>query len=184
MAVRLWWLLRWLGHDSVAVLDGGLPMWVASGYPLDSADARRAPRTFVPRLRPELALSASEVDRIRSDPGWRVFDARAAERFRGQNETIDPTAGHIPGARSLPYVENLAPDGRFKSVEDLRSRLGEALSGAGAERAVCYCGSGITGAHDVLAFAHAGLGNARLYPGSWSEWITDPKRPVARGEDG
>lgn len=125
-------------------------------------------------------LTAEQVDRVRGDSGWRVLDARNADRFRGENETLDPVAGHIPGARSAPYADNLEPDGRFKSRDALRRRYLELLSGVPAERAVCYCGSGVTAAHDVLAVAHAGLGDARLYPGSWSEWIVDPTRPVGR----
>jgi thiosulfate/3-mercaptopyruvate sulfurtransferase len=108
-----------------------------------------------------------------------VLDARNADRYHGENETIDPVAGHIPGAVSAPYVENLEPDGRFRSTEELRRRYLGLLGGVAADRAGCYCGSGVTAAHDVLAMAHAGLGEARLYAGSWSEWITDPTRAVA-----
>jgi thiosulfate/3-mercaptopyruvate sulfurtransferase len=124
-------------------------------------------------------LSTEQVDRVRGDPAWRVLDARNADRFRGENETIDPVAGHIPGARSAPYADNLEPDGRFKSKDVLHRRYLKVLDGAPAARAVCYCGSGVTAAHDVLAMAHAGLGDAGLYAGSWSEWIVDPARPVA-----
>jgi thiosulfate/3-mercaptopyruvate sulfurtransferase len=179
MAARLWWLLRWLGHDAVAVLDGGWPLWQGSALPVRSGPESRAARAFVPRVRPHLLLSTEQVNQVRGDPAWRVLDARNADRFRGENETIDPVAGHIPGARSAPYADNLEPDGRLKSREILRRRYLEVLAGAPAERAVCYCGSGVTAAHDVLAMAHAGLGDARLYAGSWSEWIVDPARPVA-----
>jgi thiosulfate/3-mercaptopyruvate sulfurtransferase len=179
MAARLWWLLRWLGHDAVAVLDGGWPLWQSRGLPVRGGPESPAARQFVPLVRRELALTAAEVDGARTDPAWRVLDARNADRFRGENETIDPVAGHIPGARSAPYAENLAPDGRFKSKDWLRQRYLEVLGGVPAGRAVCYCGSGVTAAHDVLALAHAGLGDARLYAGSWSEWIVDPARPVA-----
>jgi thiosulfate/3-mercaptopyruvate sulfurtransferase len=183
MAARVWWLLRWLGHDRVAVLDGGWPAWVSAGNPVTQAIEHRAARRFIAHPRPELALSAEPVNRVRTDPSWRVFDARAADRFRGENETIDPTPGHIPGAHSLPYTQNIGPDGRLQSIAELRARLTRAMDGVPAERAVCYCGSGITAAHNVLAIAHAGLGDARLYPGSWSEWITDPDRPVAKGPE-
>jgi thiosulfate/3-mercaptopyruvate sulfurtransferase len=179
MAVRVWWLLRWLGHDAAAVLDGGWQAWQAKGLPVRSGPESRAARTFVPRVRPELVLTAEQVDRVRDDPAWRILDARNADRFRGENETIDPVAGHIPGARSAPYADNVEPDGRFKSKDILRRRYLEVLDGVPAERAVCYCGSGVTAAHDVLAMACAGLGDARLYAGSWSEWIVDPARPVA-----
>lgn len=179
MAARVWWLLRWLGHDAAAVLDGGWPLWQARGLPVRGGAESRVPRTFVPRVRGDLALTAEEVDRVRADPTWRVLDARNADRFRGENETIDPVAGHIPGAHSAPYALNLEPDGRFKPKDVLRRRYKEVLGGVPTERAVCYCGSGVTAAHDVLAMAHAGLGEAKLYPGSWSEWIVDPARPVA-----
>jgi thiosulfate/3-mercaptopyruvate sulfurtransferase len=179
MAARLWWLLRWLGHDAVAVLDGGWPLWQKRGLPVRSGLESRPARTFVPRVRPDLVLTAEQVDRIRGEPAWRVLDARDADRFRGENETIDPVAGHIPGARSAPYADNLEPDGRFQSKDVLRRRYLEVLDGVPAERAVCYCGSGVTAAHDVLAMGYAGLGEARLYAGSWSEWIVDPARSVA-----
>jgi thiosulfate/3-mercaptopyruvate sulfurtransferase len=178
MAGRLWWMLRWLGHDAVAILDGGWQAWVAAGYPANAGAEGRDPRTFVPRLRPELALSSDDVNRVRTDPAWRLLDARSAERFRGENETIDPVAGHIPGALSAPYAENLRPDGRFKSPEELRARYAGLIGPVPAERVVCYCGSGVTSVHNLLAMAHAGMGEGRLYPGSWSEWITRPERPT------
>jgi thiosulfate/3-mercaptopyruvate sulfurtransferase len=181
MAARLWWLLRWLGHDAAAVLDGGWLPWQVRGFPVRAGLERRAGRRFVPRERAELVWSATRVDQVRTDPAWRVLDARSADRYRGENETIDPVAGRIPGAVSAPYAENLAPDGRFKSKEDLRRRYLGLLDGVPADRAGCYCGSGVTAAHDVLAMAHAGLGQAKLYAGSWSEWITDPSRPLAAG---
>lgn len=180
MAARLWWLLRWLGHDAVAVLDGGWPLWLAQGFPVRAGVESRAARRFVARERPELVLSAEQVDQVRWDAAWRVLDARNADRFRGENETIDPVAGHIPGAVSAPYADNLEPDGRFKSQEALRGRYLGLLGGVPTERTGCYCGSGVTAAHDVLAMAHAGLGEAKLYAGSWSEWIVDPKRSVER----
>lgn len=183
MAARLWWLLRWLGHDAAAVLDGGWQAWRAAGHPARSGDEPRKPVPFRPRIRPELVVTAALVDETRLDPGWRVLDARAADRYRGENETIDPVAGHIPGAVSAPFGDNLDASGRFRSPEALRERYGEILRGVPAERVVSYCGSGVTAAHDLLAMAHAGLGDARLYPGSWSEWITDPRHAVATGEE-
>jgi thiosulfate/3-mercaptopyruvate sulfurtransferase len=180
MAVRLWWLLRWLGHDRVAVLDGGWQAWLAAGYPVSAGPEERTPRVFAPHLRADLVLDTVAVDRVRGDERWRVLDARTAERFRGESETIDPVAGHIPGAISAPYAENLNPTGHFRSREELRARYQAIMGSAPADHVVCYCGSGITSIHDILAMAHAGLGEARLYPGSWSEWITDPGRPTAR----
>lgn len=183
MAARLWWLLRWLGHEAaaVAVLDGGWPLWQAWGFPVRVGTESRAARKFVARERAESVLSAEHVDQIRTAPGWRVLDARHADRFRGENETIDPIAGRIPGAVSAPYADNLEPDGRFKSREELRRRYLGLLGRVPADRTGCYCGSGVTAAHDVLAMAYAGLGEAKLYAGSWSEWITDRSRPVAKG---
>lgn len=118
-----------------------------------------------------------------ADPNRRLLDARGSDRYRGQNETIDPVAGHIPGARSAPFVDNLDAEGRFRSPGALRRRYTELLDGVPPQHAAAYCGSGVTGAHDLLAMAHAGLDGGRLYAGSWSEWITDPSRPVATGEE-
>jgi len=182
-AARLWWLLRWLGHTAVAVLDGGWQAWEREGLPVRAGDEGRVRRDFRPRLRPEMVVDAQAVQRLLCDPDMRLLDARAADRFRGQNETLDPVAGHIPGALSAPYAENLGTDGRFKPPEELRTRYQALLAGQPAERVVLYCGSGVTANHDLLALMHAGLGEARLYAGSWSDWILDPSRPVATGED-
>lgn len=179
IAARLWWMLRWLGHNAVAVLDGGWTTWTRSGHPTRSGIETNPTKTFVPQPRPELALDAEAVEAIRSDPAYRLFDARSADRFRGENETLDPVAGHIPGAISLPFAANLTGDQQFLPVETVRNRFEEALAGTPPERVVFYCGSGVTAAHNILAMAHAGLGEGRLYPGSWSEWITDSDRPVA-----
>ncbi|MBI2614612.1 MAG: sulfurtransferase [Gemmatimonadetes bacterium] len=181
MAARMWWLLRWLGHDGVAVLDGGWPTWAAAGWSVQAGVEGRKVRRFVPRERPESVLTAEQVEEVRADPAWRLLDARSADRFRGENETIDPVAGHIPGAVSAPYADNLEAAGRFKSPKELRRRYLQLLDGVPADRAACYCGSGVTAAHEVLAMAYAGLGEAKLYAGSWSEWITDGSRPVAAG---
>lgn len=180
-AARLWWLLAWLGHPAAAVLDGGWTRWKGLAYPARDGVEERAPRTFTPRARTGMVATAAEVDRLREDPAARVVDARTAARFRGENETIDPVAGHIPGAICLPHQDNVTPDGRFRPAAELAARYRDALGETPPERTVFYCGSGVTAAHDVLAMAHAGLGIARLYPGSWSEWITDPSRPVASG---
>jgi thiosulfate/3-mercaptopyruvate sulfurtransferase len=177
-AARLWWMLRWLGHDAVAVLDGGFSAWVAEGRPM-TAEIRRPPAgDFTPQLRPELLATGNELA-VPESSSQKLFDARAPERFRGDVEPIDPVAGHIPGAVNLPFAENLR-DGRFRSPAELRQRLASALDGTPPEHAVIYCGSGVTACHDVLAFAQAGLRLPRLYAGSWSEWITDPARPIAR----
>jgi len=182
-AARLWWLLGWLGHDAVAVLDGGWPRWVREGRPVRGGIETRPSRTFVARIRPERVVSADEVLQHLHDPCWRLLDARAPERYRGEQEPIDPVAGHIPGAVNAPFAENLTPEGTFRLPEQLRQRFEALLGDVPPERVICYCGSGVTAAHNLLAMAHAGLPGARLYAGSWSEWITDPRRPVARGAE-
>lgn len=179
-AVRLWWMLRWLGHEVVAVLDGGWQGWRNGGFPNSEGEERRQPRPFTAHPRPELVASTAEVDALRLDPAFRLLDARSAERFRGENETIDPVAGHIPGAISAPYAQNLTAEGMFKPPQELCAIYQPLLNGLSAGRAVLYCGSGVTSIHDILAMLHAGLGEARLYAGSWSEWITDPARAVER----
>jgi thiosulfate/3-mercaptopyruvate sulfurtransferase len=177
-AARLWWMLRWLGHDAVAVLDGGFPAWVAEGRPVTDELVVKAPGDFQPMPRSEWLVTARELEAPESVPR-RLFDARAPERFAGDVEPIDPVAGHIPGAVNLPFAENL-DGGRFRSPAELRRRFAAALGDTPPEAAVVYCGSGVTACHDVLAFAHAGLTLPRLYAGSWSEWITDPARPTER----
>jgi thiosulfate/3-mercaptopyruvate sulfurtransferase len=177
-AARAWWLLRWLGHDAVAVLDGGVAAWVAAGGALDGT---------VPQTRPQppypagpAAMPTIDADELLAALGRvRLLDARAAERFRGDIETLDPVAGHIPGARLRFFRDNLQPDGRFKPAAALRAEF-DALGGTPADW-VHACGSGVTACHNMLAMAHAGLEGGRLYPGSWSEWCADPARPVARG---
>lgn len=180
-AARLWWMLRWLGHDRVALLDGGWAAWLEYGGAVRHGDERRPPRRFAPVVRDENVVDAEQVDRVRADGVWRLLDARAAERFRGENETIDPVAGRIPGAVSAPYGDVLAPDGRMLPPAVLQARFAPKLGGVATDRVVCYCGSGVTAALDVLALEHAGYPGARLYAGSWSDWILDPSRPVATG---
>jgi len=179
-AARLWWLLRWLGHRAVAVLDGGLDKWLAEELPVDEREPSPQRTRFVPaRSAPQ--ASAEEIRRHLGDGRLLVLDARARERYRGDLEPIDPVAGHIPGARNRPYSENLAAEGTFKSPALLRSEF-EALLGPRQPSSVVHqCGSGVTACHSVLAMEVAGLAGSRLYPGSWSEWIADPGRPVARG---
>lgn len=182
-AARLWWLLKWAGHDDVAVLNGGLTQWSAQGYPCAPGSEQRLPRHFIGRYRPAMAVSAQDVLSSLTSEGDVFVDSRTRDRYRGENETIDPIAGHIPGAISLPYVENLTPDGLFLEPRQLHVRF-EALSQrTSPQSTVFYCGSGVTAAHNILAYAHAGLGIPKLYVGSWSEWITDRTRPVATGEE-
>lgn len=179
-AGRVWWLLRWLGHEAVAVLDGGWQEWVKSGLPVRSGNEVPKPRKFIPHPRNDLIVSNEEVEAMRKDPQYRVLDVRSADRYRGENETIDPVPGHIPGAISAPYAENLTPNGTFRSSESLAARYKRIINGVPIKHVVCYCGSGVTATHDILAMMKAGLGEARLYAGSYSEWITDPNRPVEK----
>lgn len=178
-AARLWWLLRWLGHERAAVLDGGFSAWLAEGRPVTATVTAKQLGDFEPQLQPQLLVDAAELTKPESRAG-KLFDARAPERFRGDVEPIDPVAGHIPGAENLPFADNLDA-GRFRSPAELRVRLARALGDTLPEQAVVYCGSGVTACHDILAFARAGLPLPKLYAGSWSEWITDPVRPVEKG---
>ena len=157
-AGRLWWMLRWLGHDAVAVLDGDWRQWQHEGRPACAGVETRPPRTFVAHVRPELVVTAAEIEARLGDPSLRLYDARAADRFRGENETIDPVGGHIPGARSAPYAGNLDAGGHMLPPDALRARFKELLGDTTAEEAIFYCGSGVSVAHDVIAVQHAGLG--------------------------
>jgi thiosulfate/3-mercaptopyruvate sulfurtransferase len=177
-AARAWWLLRWLGHGDVAVLDGGLAAWQAAGGELTSASVPGAEAAPYPVH--GLAMPTVDADSLQGDPGrWHVIDARAAERFRGEVEPLDRVAGHIPGAINRVFKNNLQADGRFKPAAQLRAEF-DAL-GLPTDTVVHQCGSGVTACHNLLAMTHAGLEGSRLYPGSWSEWSSDPARPVARG---
>ena len=187
-ASRLWWLLRWMGHDAVAVLDGGIDKWKAEGRRVIAAipppaAAIAAPFRSASRGIGAMIASADEI--LRSVDGTMktvaVLDARAAERFRGDIEPIDRVAGHIPGALNRPYMANLSTTGTFKPAGLLRAEYLAQLGDVAAHDVVHQCGSGVTACHNVLAMEIAGLPGSRLYPGSWSEWIADPKRPIARG---
>jgi thiosulfate/3-mercaptopyruvate sulfurtransferase len=178
-ASRLWWLLRWLGHDAVAVLDGGFAKWVAEGR-ATSVDANPPqPVEFRGSPRPGLTVAADDVAAATARADWRVLDARAPERYRGEVEPMDPVAGHIPGATSYFFQRNLDESGTFRTPEDLRARLGTVLGDVTPEHIICYCGSGVQASHNLLALEHAGIKGAKLYSGSWSEWVSDPSRPVA-----
>jgi len=177
-ASRLWWLLRWLGHDAVAVLDGGFKKWIAEGRPTSSGEEHREPKAFIGTPRADRAVDAKAVASLAGKPEWTLVDARAPERYRGEVEPIDRVPGHIPGAVNDYYMQNLGEDGTFRPPEALRERLTAAIGGASSKEIVCYCGSGVTACHNLLALELAGLPGARLYPGSWSEWSSDPSRPV------
>ena len=184
MAARLWWLLRWAGHEAVAVLDGGLAAWREAGYPLESGQPDApAPGAFTLRP-PRVATTTYEDVRANLDaPTPRlVVDARAPDRFRGQNETLDAVGGHIPGAANRFLRDNLQPDGRFKTAAQLRSEFEAVLGGRPADRVISQCGSGVTACHNLLAMEVAGLSGAVLYPGSWSEWSSRPGSPIATGD--
>ncbi len=184
-AARLWWLLRWIGHEAAAVLDGGLPAWQALGQPLSSDPPEprsagditvRAP--FVPTVTVAEVLENIETTN-QGKMRRTVVDARAADRFRGENETIDPVGGHIPGAKNRFFKDNLHNDGRFKAPEQLRAEFSSVIGDP--KEAIMQCGSGVTACHNLLALEVAGMPGAALYPGSWSEWSSDPARPVAKG---
>jgi thiosulfate/3-mercaptopyruvate sulfurtransferase len=180
-ASRLWWLLRWLAHDAVAVLDGGFKKWTAEGRPLESGRTDRATRQFTGSPRADMAVDVQTVASHLATGGRRLVDARAPERYRGDTEPIDKIGGHIPGARNHFYQWNLDERGLFRTPEELRTRIRASVGEVPTEQVVCYCGSGVTACHNLLAFEHAGLTGAKLYPGSWSEWSSDPSRPVEKG---
>ena len=179
-ASRLWWLLRWMGHSSVAVLDGGFAAWVADGHAVTDGVEVHSARTFTGSPNPALVVDAASVAALAASSEARVIDARAPERYRGEVEPLDPVAGHIPGALNYFYLRNLE-QGRFRSAEALRAEFEPLVAGVQADQVVSYCGSGVTGCHNLLALEHAGFRGARLYPGSWSEWVADPARPIAKG---
>lgn len=180
-AARLWFLARWVGHEATAMLDGGYAAWTEAGYPVSTETP--VPRsTIAPiaaRVRPETTAGAGEIMAALGSPQQLVLDARGPDRFAGQNETIDPVAGHIPGARNRYFKENYDARGRLKPPEQLRAEF--AAAGVTVPQQVVHqCGSGISACVNLLAMEHAGLRGSQLYPGSWSEWISDPSRPIAR----
>lgn len=177
-AARGWWLLRALGHERVQVVDGGLAALLAHGHTLTAQPAHGAPAPDYPAARFALPIaSADDVERARTSAGERVLDVRAAFRYRGESEPIDPIAGHIPGAHNLPFSENLREDGTFKDAAALRAQYEAVLGSRAPEQLIVHCGSGVTACHTLLALARAGLPGARLYVGSWSEWCRNPERP-------
>ena len=181
MASRLWWMLGWVGHDAVALLDGGWQRWCGEGLPVTAEAAARPARVFTASPRPERLVPASEVLTRLGDPSAPLLDARAGQRYRGEVEPLDPVAGHIPGAMCAPFEDNLEADGTFRSPDELRQRFHTLLGEQPPEHSISYCGSGVTACHNLLAMEHAGLTGGRLYAGSWSHWVTDPERPVERG---
>lgn len=179
-AARTWWLLRWLGHEAVAVLDGGLPAWLAQGGSLEQNTPALAQQVgnFKAQLQANYFLSTEALSQAHP---YQIIDARSAERFRGEQEPIDPIAGHIPGALNRPLTDNLV-NGHYKSATQLKQEWQAKLAGSNPSEIVHMCGSGVSACHNLLAMEVAGLTGSRLYVGSWSEWIRDPQRPIATGE--
>jgi thiosulfate/3-mercaptopyruvate sulfurtransferase len=178
-AGRLWWLTRWLGHERVALLDGGWPAWLAQTQWTSTELPDRPAGSFTARTSRVAIALADEVESARCDPARVLVDARAAERYEGRVEPIDPVAGHIPGAVNRFWQDNLV-DGRFKAPTLLRAEFEALLAGRPPQALIAHCGSGVTACHHLLAMEVAGLQGAALYPGSWSEWIADPKRAVVK----
>jgi len=175
---RLWWMLRWLGHQGVAVLDGGWQAWLAAGQAV-SAEVPVTKRSRFTGTPQESPVDWKYVLEHLQSPDMVLIDARANDRYHGRNETIDPIGGHIPGARNRFFKDNLTPQGLFKSPEQLRDDFRPFVGSGSPEKIVSQCGSGVTACHNLLAMEIAGLKGGRLYPGSWSEWIADPSRPRA-----
>ena len=182
MAVRLWWMMRWLGHPGVALLDGGYPKWTREKRPVDAniPEPHKAACACLPE--PTQIVGADEIMHASKTGDQLIIDARPDRRFSGEYEPLDPVAGHVPGAINYPFDENLDVDGTFLPPEALRENYQALLKGRPAWQVLHMCGSGVTACHNILAMEIAGLPGSRLYPGSWSEWITDPVRPVATGE--
>lgn len=177
-AARLWWLLRYAGHDRALVLDGGWPAWLAADGPVRAGEETREAATFRARPNRDRVVTADAVSAQR-----RLLDAREPARFRGEQEPFDKVAGRIPGAVNRPWKDNLDAAGRFKPPAELRAAYDRLLAGTPPAESAVYCGSGVTACHDALAMVVAGLAMPRLYAGSWSDWITDPERPVCTGAD-
>jgi thiosulfate/3-mercaptopyruvate sulfurtransferase len=176
IASRLWWMLRYMGHEAAAVLDGGWQAWQRSGHPTSIGIEENEAAVFAGAPRADWTVISDEVE-----DATLLVDSRSPERYRGEIEPLDPVAGHIPGAINFDYERNFGPDGRLLSPDRLRQQLEEMLAGTPPAETVFYCGSGVSACANLLALRHAGLGDGRLYIGSWSEWIRDPERPVATG---
>ncbi len=181
IAARLWWMLRQYGHEDVAVLDGAWTAWEEAGYPTLAGEEQGVYRQFTGHWRDGATASLDEIVANVDSGKLRVFDVRAPERYRGEIENIDPVAGHVPGAISAPYADNMGADGKFLSVDALRERYDELFEGVSPDDVVFYCGSGVTSNHSLLAMAHLGITGPRLFVGSWSQWIADSQRPIATG---
>jgi thiosulfate/3-mercaptopyruvate sulfurtransferase len=179
VAARLWWMLHWMGQDTVAVLDGGFAAWMQAGGGLVHGSENRPTAHFTAKPSQFRVVDSDEVARLRLDSAYRIIDSRGADRYRGENETIDPVAGHIPGAISVPFTENFSADGFILPAGVLKKRFNDLLGDIPPQNTIFYCGSGVTAAMNLLAFEHSGYGTGTLYEGSWSEWILDSTRPIA-----
>ena len=177
-ASRLWWMLRWVGHDAVAVLDGGWDAWLAAGKPTTKDVPKPVPATFFPQVR-DVKVDAAHIVANLQSGHMKVIDARSNDRFHGQNETIDPVGGHIPGAVNRFFKKNVDDSGRFRPGVELQREFRALIGDTPVQNVVHQCGSGVSACHNLLAMELAGMGGSRLYPGSWSEWVADPARPVA-----
>ena len=177
---RLWWMLRWLGHDNVLVLDGGIAQWQKEGRAVATAVTTRSATTFTASAREHMRLTVAQTLTALTDPTQRILDARAAERYRGEVEPVDPVAGHIPGAFNRAFANNLR-DGLFKPANELKREFDTILAGRAPEQLIHQCGSGVSALANMIAMEHAGMHGSRLYAGSWSEWCSDASRPVATG---
>jgi len=183
-ASRLWWMLRYMGHEAAAVVDGGWARWTREGRPVRGGEQTRPRARFDGGPQQGMRFRVDEVERLVADAGTLLVDARAPERFEGRNETLDRVAGHIPGAANYFYQWNVRPDGTMLPPQQLREQLEKALGRYRPEQVVMYCGSGVTACQNLLAMEHAGLRGARIYPGSWSEWSSDPARPIEKTAQG
>jgi len=181
-ASRLWWMLRYLGHDAVAVLDGGFAKWTREGHPTRTGEETRPAATFTPRLRAAMRVTADEVLAQLGDPSMLLVDARSPERYQGQPDPLDNVSGHIPGARNRFYRHNVGDAGTMRAAGELKAGFERVLAGQSPNDTVMYCGSGVTACYNLLAMEHAGLGGAKLFAGSWSEWEADPTRPIERSK--
>ena len=182
MASRLWWLLRWLGHDNVALLDGGLPAWIRKKMPLTPDIPAIEKKIFTPSIRHDMVVDMQGMEAVVTSGNNVIIDARAEERFSGEVEPLDKVAGHIPGAMNLPFEDNLDLDGTFMDKDEIVDLYKDFLGDKDGEHVVMMCGSGVTACHNLVAMEIAGLKGAKLYAGSWSEWITDSNHPIATGE--
>jgi thiosulfate/3-mercaptopyruvate sulfurtransferase len=181
IAARLWWLLRWMGHREALLLDGGFPAWQAAGLPVSTEPPAGKPSEFKGRAGHMPTIEVDELRRALARDAVLLLDARAQARFRGEVEPVDPVAGHVPGAVNAPFQASLGDDGRFRDAQALGVALRATLGGRAPGEVAYMCGSGVTACHGLFAMELAGLAGGRLYPGSWSEWIRSPDRPVARG---